>query len=132
MIEVNDVQTPIEEKELLKMNPEIRAELYDILDKIELVGNMISPNRRRVHQMPLDEEGKIIVDLEDPHILHDMDFFRKPAIHFEKNGKFTDAYPNPHPGSEYSKFWREQAEYCKTGCLREDGEWITGYHYFYL
>lgn len=132
MIEVNDVQTPIDEKELLKMNPEIRAELYDILEKIELVGNMISPNRRRVHQMPLDEEGKIIVDLEDPHILHDMDFFRKPAIHFEKHGKFTDAYPNPHPGSEYSKFWREQAKYCKTGCLREDGEWITGYHYFYL
>lgn len=131
-IAVNAIQSVITEKKLKKLNLDIRRELYDIIDNIELVQNMIHPDRKYVHQMPKDSEGHVIVDLENPHILENMDYFRQPAINFEQNGKFTNAYPNPHPGSKYTKFWKQQAEYCRNGCFREDGEWITGYHYFYL
>lgn len=129
---VNSVQSEFTDELIKKLSPESRGELYDIFDKIELVQNMTSPNRRRVKDMPKDNSGKVIVDLEDPHILEDMDYFRQPAIHFEKHGVFTNLFPNPYPGSEYVKYWEKEAEYCKKGKVREDGEWITGYHYFYL
>ena len=35
--------------------------------------------------------------------------------------------------SEYVKFWNEEIRRCWYGMTRpSDGEWITGYHYFYL
>jgi len=33
--------------------------------------------------MPKDEEGKIIVDFTNPHILEDINFFRQPAIQYQ-------------------------------------------------
>src|SRR5690606_19075420 len=54
-------------------------------------------------------------------------------IFFQKHGKYTNLYPNPHPKSEYKKFWDEETRRCKEGLTREsDGEWISGYYYFYL
>jgi hypothetical protein len=62
-----------------------------------------------------------------------MNYFRQTAIHFQKHGKYTNLYPNPHPNSEYKKFWNEEKRRCLKGYIREsDGEWIPGYYYWYL
>ena len=62
-----------------------------------------------------------------------MDYFRKAAITYETTGSYTHLYPNSNPNSQYAQFWKEEARRCREGYIREsDGEWITGYHYFYL
>ena len=79
-----------------------------------------------------DEDGKIIVDLEHPHILENMDYFRKTAIFFEEHGYYTDLKPNPNPNSEYYKWVKEEVRRCHEGMIRpSDGEWIPGDLYFY-
>jgi hypothetical protein len=77
-------------------------------------------------------DGRINVDLTNPHILEDMDFFRERAIFFEKNGKYTNLTPNPNPKSAYAEFWKEEQRRWKYGLIRpSDGEWIPGQLYFY-
>jgi hypothetical protein len=128
----NDRQTHLTEEAFSKLTREVQVELLDIVSQIELVGNMINPTRRRVSDMPKDKRGRAIIDLENPHILEDMSYFTIPAATYKKYGVFTRSYPNAHPQSQYVKFWKEEAKRCKHGCIRPDGEWITGYHYFYL
>ena len=55
--------------------------------------------------------------------------FRKPALHFQKYGTYCFA---PKGTSEYIRYWTEEAEYCMNGYTAEDGDWISGYNYFYL
>ena len=55
--------------------------------------------------------------------------FRKEAIHFQKYGYYTAA---PKGTSEYKKYWDEQRKRSLFGFTSEDGDYITGYHYFYL
>ena len=114
---------------------DVRVEIIDLVESIEMLHWMIQPNEVRGYakDKPKDKDGKIIVDITKPHVLEDMDYFRQPAIHFQKYGKYTNLYPNPHPKSEYRKFWDEEIRRCKEGYVREsDGEWIPGYYYFYL
>ena len=76
---------------------------------------------------------KKVVNVVNHEPLVDTDFFRGPALYFKKFGCYTKLTPNPHPQSEYMQFWREEFRRCRDGLVREsDGEWITGYHYFYL
>ena len=83
--------------------------------------------------MPRDEKGRIIVDVTNPHILVDMDYFRQAAIKFERDGRYCDYRPNPNPNSAYGKWIREEVRRCYEGMVREsDGEWITGDYYFFL
>lgn len=132
-LQVNEYQTPLTRELWEGLHREVREEFTDIVDKVEFVSNFINPFRRRAADMPKDKLGRIIVDLENPHILEDMSFFTRLADHFTKYGEFTSLYPNPHPNSEYVAFWEEQSNYCKYGKVREsDGEWIPGYYYFYL
>lgn len=73
------------------------------------------------------------IDITNHTPIVDADYFRQAAIHFKEHGRYTNLTPNPHPQSEYMQFWREEVKRCKYGYVREsDGEWITGYHYFYL
>lgn len=133
VLKVNKVQTQLTPKELDDLSKDVRMNLIDHTDKIEFIRNLISESRRTVADMPKDNEGKVIVDLENPHILEDMDYFRPCAINFEKTGEYTNIFPNTAPGSEYRKFWDEQIRRCKYGYVREsDGEWIPGEYYFYL
>lgn len=121
--------------EIAKMNSSVKTELFDYIENIELLHWMVQPASVRGYakDRPKAKDGKIIVDLEKPHILEDMDYFRERAIFFEKHGKYTDLHKNRHPGSDYSKFWREEIKRCLHGHTREsDGEWIPGYYYFYL
>jgi hypothetical protein len=133
MLITNKYQTQLTEDLIKELPKSVYAELVEIFDGIIFLQRMAAPDRRKVTEMPKDEEGKVIVDFENPHILEDMDYFRQAAIHFQEHGKYTNLYPNPHPRSEYTKFWREEARRCRDGLVREkDGEWIPGYFYFYL
>lgn len=55
--------------------------------------------------------------------------FREPALTFQKTGSFCSYAMNT---TEYYQYWDEQKRRCVEGYTAEDGDYITGYHYFYL
>jgi len=57
------------------------------------------------------------------------DKFREPALTFQRTGRYTNAPPGT---TEYRRYWDEQYRRCLFGHTSEDGEYITGYFYFYL
>lgn len=59
----------------------------------------------------------------------DSNKFREPAITFEQTGKYCNYASNT---SEYFSYWDEQKRRCLEGYTAEDGDWISGYNYFYL
>lgn len=133
MIPVNKYQTPLTDELLASLKTEVRDELLDAVTNIEFIKRLISPNRQYAKDRPRDEQGRIIVDICNPHILEDMDYFRPTAIHFNKYGKVTNLRPNSNPNSEFGKWIREELNRIWYGYVREsDGEWITGDMYFYL
>ena len=58
-----------------------------------------------------------------------VDKFRPAAIFFEKNGCYTLA---PRGTTDYIQYWEQETNRCLHGYVAEDGDEITGYHYFYL
>ncbi len=133
MIEVNKYQTPLTDELLDTLPDEVKDQLFDIINNVEFVKRLISPNRGYAKDRPRDESGKIIVDLANPHILENMDYFRPTALHYEKYGTLTNLRPNANPNSAYGKWVREEKRRCWEGYVREsDGEWITGYMYWFL
>lgn len=133
MIEVNKYQTPLTDELLDTLPDEVRDQLFDIINNVEFVKRLISPSRGYAKDRPRDESGKIIVDLANPHILENMDYFRPTALHYEKYGTLTNLRPNANPNSAYGKWVREEKRRCWEGYVREsDGEWITGYMYWFL
>lgn len=133
MIEVNKYQTPLTDELLSTLPEEVKDQLFDIINNVEFVKRLISPTRCYAKDRPRDNEGKIIVDLANPHILENMDYFRPTALHYEKYGTLTNLRPNANPNSTYGKWIREEKRRCWEGYIRlEDGEWITGYMYWFL
>ena len=133
MIEVNKYQTPLTDELLDTLPDEVRDQLVDIINNVEFVKRLISPSRGYAKDRPRDESGKIIVDLANPHILENMDYFRPTALHYEKYGTLTNLRPNANPNSAYGKWVREEKRRCWEGYVREsDGEWVTGYMYWFL
>ncbi len=149
---LNNVQTEITEELLTPLDAEHKELFYHYFDKIPLLKRLISSSRKRAKDLPKKEykvvlrddedkplvpiqfrtELKIEVDITNPHILEDMDYFRPAMLHFKKFGKYTKLHPNKNPQSEYAKFWKEERRRCLEGYVREsDGEWISGYNYFY-
>lgn len=55
--------------------------------------------------------------------------FRQSAIFFQEHGCYTLA---PKGTTDYNRFWDQETERCLNGYVAEDGDAITGYHYFYL
>ena len=130
---VNKYQTPIKDLNLEQENKEIQEQFYDFINNVPYIKTLISINRPRAKDLKRDEEGKIIIDITQPHILEDMDYFRPSAIHFQKYGCYTNLRPNSNPNSEYGKWIREEIRRCWYGYVRpSDGEWITGDYYFFL
>ncbi len=133
MIEVNKYQTPLTDELLDTLPDEVRDQLFDIINNVEFVNRLISPSRGYAKDRPRDKSGKIIVDLANPHILENMDYFRPTALHYEKYGTLTNLRPNANPNSAYGKWVREEKRRCWEGYVREsDGEWVTGYMYWFL
>ena len=132
-IPMNEYQTELTEELVNSLPQEVQDQLFDIINNVEFVKRLISPTREYAKDRPRDDRGRIIVDLANPHILEDMDYFRPSAIHYEKYGTFTSLRPNANPNSEYGKWVREERRRIWDGYVREsDGEWVTGYMYWFL
>lgn len=57
------------------------------------------------------------------------DKFRTPALTYLASGSYC-AYPKGT--TEYYNFWDQEVDRCVNGYTAEDGDYITGYNYFYL
>lgn len=132
-IKMNKYQTELTDELVNSLPQEVQDQLFDIINNVEFVKRLISPTREYAKDRPRDDRGRIIVDLTNPHILENMDYFRPSAIHYEKYGTFTNLRPNANPNSEYGKWIREERRRIWDGYVREsDGEWVTGYLYWFL
>ena len=131
---MNKYQTPITQELLSGLPQEVQDQLLDAINNIEFIRRLVSPTRGYAKDRPRDSEGKIIVDLVNPHILEDTDYFRPSAIAFKRNGgAYTLLRPNANPNSPYGKWIREEKRRCWEGYVRpSDGEWVPGPLYFYL
>ena len=132
-IRMNKYQTPLTEELLSSLPDEIVEQLYDYINNIPFIRNLISPDRKYARDLPRDNKGRIIVDLTKPHIIEDADYFRPAALHYLKHGCYTFLKPNSNPNSEFRKFWDEELRRCWEGYVRpSDGEWVTGFCYWFL
>lgn len=55
--------------------------------------------------------------------------FRGPALQFIKTGQYCTY---PEGTTEFYKFWDEERDRCINGYTADDGDFISGYNYFYL
>ena len=55
--------------------------------------------------------------------------FRQAALTFQKTGKYCQ---HPVGTSEFLRYWEEEKDRCVNGYTAEDGDFISGYNYFYL
>jgi hypothetical protein len=144
-IKFNKYQTPLSDELRDSVPKEVWDEVLEYISTVKFIQNLIAPEEERgfIKDKPImtyvNEDGKIVeyedgrklIDITNPHILEDIDFFRERAIFFEKHGKYTNLIPNGNPKSEYAQFWKDELYKWKHGLVRPDGEWIPGELYFY-
>lgn len=109
----------------------VHTQIANDLNSIIYLQNLTHPDRRYVKDMPRDEEGKVIIDFVNPHILEDMDYFRPLARKFNELGKYTEIPRSKHPMSKYVRFWKDQVIQSLSNMVRDDGEWVSGDLYWY-
>ena len=132
-MELNKIQTPLDDLHIENYSREIQDQFWEFFNSVPFIKNLTSIDRKRACELPRDSSGKIIIDITNPHILEDVDYFRQTAIHYQKTGKFTDLKPNGNKNSDYYKWVTEEVRRCRDGYVREsDGEWVTGDYYFFL
>ncbi|HEX8586068.1 MAG TPA: hypothetical protein VF680_16865 [Allosphingosinicella sp.] len=137
LYKLNKYQTPLTEELRESLPKEVWTDLLDFISSVEFIKRLIAPEEIRGYAKDKPKstdynDGRIEVDLTNPHILEDMDFFRERALYFQKHGKYTPLTPNPNPKSAYAQFWRDELHKWKYGLIRpSDGEWIPGELYFY-
>lgn len=130
---MNKYQTEYSKEYIESLPKEVQEQYYDFITNVPYVSKLLSDNRKYAKDLPRDSEGKIIIDITEPHILENTDYFRPSAIHYQQYGCYTKLKPNANPNSEYGKWIREEVRRCWEGYIRpEDGEWITGDMYFFL
>ena len=106
---------------------------YTQLNIVPFIKNLINPNRPKIEDLPRDKEGRAIVDITNPPIYKDADYFRQAALFYLKNDCYTKLRPNSNPNSEYRKYWREELRRCREGLIRQsDGMYVTGFLYWFL
>ena len=133
LIETNKYQTPVTRELLDSLPAEVAEQLMEVLTTVPFVKNLISPNRPYYKDLPRDSRGAAIVDITNPPIMTNADYFRQPALFYLKHGCYTFLKPNSNPNSAYKKFWDEEMRRCYEGYIRpEDGAWISGYNYWFL
>lgn len=129
----NKYQTPLTEELIKSLPTEVSDELFELINTVPYIERLIKPDRKYAKDLERDDKGRIIVDLLNPHILENMDYFRPSALHFKEHGCYTKLRPNSSPNSEFGKWLREEVRRSWYGYVREsDGEWVTGDMYFYL
>ena len=129
----NKYQSSLEELKIDSYPQEVQSEFFEAINGIPFIKNLISPTRLYCKDLPRDERGRAIIDITNPPIIENTDFFRPTALHFKKYGCLTKLRPNPNPNSEFGKWLREEIKRIWEGYTREsDGAWITGDMYWYL
>ena len=101
----NRHQTVLNEELKDSLPKEVWLELLDYISSVEYIKRLIAPEHIRGYakNRPKSEnynDNRIEVDLSNPRILEDMDYFREKALYFEKHGRYTHLTPNPNPKSE--------------------------------
>lgn len=133
LIETNKYQTPITEELLSQYPEEVVQQFTEIVNIVPFIKNLINPNRPKIEDLPRDKEGRAIVDITNPPIYKDADYFRQAALFYLKNDCYTKLRPNSNPNSEYRKYWREELRRCREGLIRQsDGMYVTGFLYWFL
>lgn len=155
LTDCNEFNTPLTDEIIEKYIPkkefgeaiqkEAKSELIKFVGGIKFIRNLISKDRKRAKDLkrylnPLavsdklveDSKGRIKVDVVNPHILEDMDYFRQTRINLDTTGRYCPHRPSGNRLSAYYVFWKEERRRCWEGYTREsDGEWITGNNYYY-
>lgn len=133
IISTNEYQTPITDTLLGQYPEEVKEQFMEYISTVPFIQNLISPSRPKIQDLPRDEQGRAIVDITNPPIFEDANYFRQAALYFLSEGTYTKLKPNSNPNSEYRKFWDGEIDRCYNGLLREsDGMWIPGYMYWFL
>lgn len=133
LVPTNKYQTPITENLLSQYPDEVREQFMEFISTVPFIQNLISPSRPKIEELPRDSKGRAIIDITNPPVYEDADYFRQAALYFLKHGCYTLLKPNSNPNSEYRKFWDREIDRCYNGLLREsDGMWIPGYLYWFL
>lgn len=133
LIETNKYQTPITEELLSQYPEEVIQQFTEIVNIVPFIKNLINPNRPKIEDLPRDKEGRAIIDITNPPIYKDADYFRQAALFYLKNDCYTKLRPNSNPNSEYRKYWREELRRCREGLIRQsDGMYVTGFLYWFL
>ena len=124
-LKLNKFQTKLT-NEILQKQPDIVVEwLDDAISNHEFIRRLISQDRPYPKDCERDKLGRAKLDLSNPYILTDVDYFRSAAKFFEKNNCYTLMRRNPNPNSEYSKFWKQEIMRCWNGMVRpSDGAWV--------
>jgi len=129
---VNQFNTPLDSKYYADLSRDVVDDIHASIDEIIFIRRLVSNDIKMVCDIEKDEDGKIIIDVTDPHVLEDMTFFTEAGDHFRKHGYYTLLTPNKHPKSAYYQHWKEEKRRIREGLVREDGEWIPGDYYWYL
>ena len=133
IISTNEYQTPITDTLLDQYPEEVKEQFMEYISTVPFIQNLISPSRPKIQDLPRDEQGRAIVDITNPPIFEDANYFRQAALYFLSEGTYTTLTPTSNPNSEYRKFWDREIDRCYNGLLREsDGMWIPGYMYWFL
>jgi len=122
-MQFNKYQTQLTDEVISKYPKEVIDSLWEYINTVPFIQRLVSKDRKYASDLRRDEQGKIIVDLSNPHILTNMDYFRPTALHFKEHGCYTKLKVNTHPQSEYMKWFKEEVRRCWEGMIRpEDGE----------
>ena len=112
IIKTNAYQTKITQELLDSLEKEVADDFFFYINNVSFIQRLISPDRKFAKDLPRDETGRIHVNLSNPHILTDMNYFRESAIHFQEHGCYTKLRINTSPKSEYMKWFKMELDRC--------------------
>ena len=105
LIETNKYQTPITDELLSHYPDEVKEQFLEFINTVPLIQSLISSSRPHIKDLPRDSEGRAIIDLTNPPIFEDTDYFRQSALYFLENNCYTKLKPNSNPNSEYIRLY---------------------------
>ena len=129
----NKCQTPLEDLHLEDYPQEVQEQFWDYLNNVPFIKWMVSPDRPYIHELPRDDQGKVIIDVTHPPILEHSDYFRQTAKVWESTGSYTKLRPNRNPNSDFGKWLIEERRRGWEGYTDPStGMWVTGDYYWML
>lgn len=132
-MEFNKFQSSIEELNISSYPQEVQNDFFDAINSIPYIHNLISADRPYAKDAPRDEKGRAILDLSNPYIVENTDYFRPTALFYKEHKCLTKFALNPNPNSEFGKWIHTEVDRIWNGMIRpSDGAYVTGDMYWYL